>query len=257
MNVSKRARLTHIALLAAAIGSGGYMAKTDESTSEYTMLLRSKEAAGVIKSMEQFSRPSGRKIGPKEIAFVKDVLDYADRASRELRIPRKFILAQWSHESGGFNDYSIRHNNLAGIQWKDSLRSFNNMDKFTKNYIDILKYDHIQNLTGLRDFVVGLHRKGYFTDNVDSYFRKVSMHLNFMQAANPEYGQIFNMATRNPKPDLQILQSPQQRMLRDDASRDYTNTQQKNQNDSGWHKFSDTTYLNRPQITPPSALRRR
>ena len=67
LNVSKRARLAHVALLGSllAYGAGSYMARTEERSAtpagEYTTLLRSEEAKGVIKSMEKHRRRNALK----------------------------------------------------------------------------------------------------------------------------------------------------------------------------------------------------
>ena len=195
LRITKGARLAHVAFLALTLSSGCYTG-TDrpgpELTREYTApLLRTEDASGVMKLMEASRRHgSGRKITEEERKYMDSVLEHAGMASTALNIPRSFILSQWLMESGALNRFSVKRNNLAGIQKKNSLRSFNSLRDFTEEYIRTLKGDAIQNIADLPEFVTRLHSKHYFTAREKSYLNGLSWRLGFMVPAQKGIGRM-------------------------------------------------------------------
>lgn len=206
MNVSKRARLAHVALLGSLLtyGSGSYTANTAEPIAtpagEYTTLLRSEEAKGVIKSMEKHRRRNGGNVSESERRYVNHMLDSANTASAMLRVPHAFIVSHWLMESGLLNQFSVNYNNLGGIKRGNALKRFNSLADFTNEYINILRRDRVQNLNNLQEFVIRLHNRHYFVgESVGSYKHKLEWHLSFVQAASRERNLFFGDLRWNGK----------------------------------------------------------
>ena len=107
------------------------------------------------------------------VGYVGRVLKQADIASKELDIPKEFVVNHWLMESGALCKSAMEKNNLAGIQNGDKLIKFDSLEDFRAQYVKTLKKDNVTHMNDPWEIVNKLHKAHYFMDNAEKYANNI------------------------------------------------------------------------------------
>lgn len=110
------------------------------------------------------------------VQYFSKMMGYSKKASAELGIDYRVILAQWYLETGGgTSEVSIKANNHAGIKSNSKGRDgifgryakYNNLTNYTKDYIRVMNlpyYDQVRNAKGLEEQIRALDKSPWAED---------------------------------------------------------------------------------------------
>ncbi len=129
------------------------------------------------------------------VPFLIKVSDESEWASKQLNIPKEFIMAQWLMESGRLQPSGfgyVSKNNLAGIKRGNDPMEFEDLHGFASSYVSILQKGGIRDTKNFWKIVKSLRKRNYFANESPLHYgTKVLSVLRLLSHVNDKYGSYY------------------------------------------------------------------
>lgn len=131
--------------------------------------------------------------------FIREVLEGSALASRHLKIPQTFILAQCLMESGKLQPQGfafVSKNNLGGMmRGRKRPREYRSVYEFYASYAKVLENDGVRDIQDFWKTVYKLHKSHYFVkESTLDYGDKMLGSASLLKGIFPEYGKYYERA---------------------------------------------------------------